>query len=273
MTGGDDLEENFVIDSDSSDSEESTVQSTTLAKTARAPLESSDDEEERDSASDSIPEPKKVKLNWREVSSRSTGTREDQLETIRASRAAFEKYFPSMESPINGDSLSVQRFLDLSEYCAGESKGTQALFKCLRDREYLVGNRAGAPSGMRTLIVTSSTTRGMFLVKELKEFDKSLSPLPLFFHGGGRKKEQSHTHNSVIKGDKSAVAVCLPSRLRVVLETGIMDFDKIDLILFDLKQNEKKLNVLSQKDTMADSLTIIGRFVLGGRESTLLGLI
>jgi hypothetical protein len=114
----------------------------------------------------------------------------------------------------------------------------------------------------------------MYLVKELRDFDKSLSPLPLFFHGGGRKKEQANTHESVLKSTSCSVAVCLPSRLKAMASAGFLDFSKIGVILFDMKQNEKQMNVLSMKDTMKDCLEIIGEHVLKDLEvSTKLALI
>ena len=274
MIGGDDLDENFVLDSESSGSEADSIDVPSRdCSDSKERNILPEDEGAEEPTKKSQPEAKKVKLNWREASSRSTGSPEDQLETMRVSRIAFEKFFPSVDVPICGDGLSVDRFVDLSEYCACESKNTQALFATLRDQGFLASPIGESPSGIRTLIVTSSATRGMFLIKELKEFDKSLSPLPLFFHGGGRKKEQSNTHESVIRGNKSSVAVCLPSRLRVVAETGVLNFENIDLVIFDLKPNEKRLNVLSMKDTMADCLTIIGQYILGGRRNTLLGRI
>jgi len=276
MVGGDDLEENFVLDSDNSSTGEDSVDDTTLEPYVEAHTPDVSRLQDRDSLDESD-EPqsqaKKVKLNWREASAKSAGSSEDQLEILRVARLAFEKFFPSSTLPFNVESLSANQFLDLSEYTSSDSKNTQDLFASLRSRGFLNSNTDGEFKSLRTLIVTSSATRGMYLVKELKSFDKSLSPLPLFFHGGGRKKEQSQTHETVIKGGRASVAVCLPSRLKAVTDAGLLDFGKVDIVVFDLKQNEKRLNVLSMKDTMSDCLDIIGRCVSADNGHTLLSLI
>lgn len=274
MIGGDDLEENFIIDDDRHSSGSESESDNDLSPNPSVD-ESADDGDISPplDRSDAEPVTKKVKLNWREISSRCSGSREDQLQTLRISRLAYEKFYPHSTAPLDVESLSTNRFVDLSSFAAQESKNAQALFECLRSAGFLKAHVDENIKGLRTLIVTSSATRGMYLVKELKEFDKTLSPLPLFFHGGGRKKEQAETHDAVIKGRKSMVAVCLPSRLKAVAESAVIDFKQVDLVLFDLKSNEKQLNVLSMKDTMGDCLTIIGRFILGGNHHTVLGLI
>jgi len=280
MTGGDDLEENFVLDSEYSSSGEESVDGIpdAGAVTAQTPGNcSSGSSDSGDETDEAPPKSKKAKLNWREASSRCVGSLDDQMEIIRIAAVAFEKFFPSSTVPFDGDSVSADRFIDLSEYGTGESRSARALFECIRKHGYLGGASSGGSKedsdGLCTLIVTSSATRGMYLLKELKEFDKSLSPLPLFFHGGGRKKEQAQTHDTVIKSGKASVAVCLPSRLKAVVDSGILDLGKVHLVVFDLKQNEKMLNVLSMKDTMADSLEIIGRCLSTTDGRAVLGLI
>ena len=276
MAGGDDLEENYVLDSEYSSSGDESIDSDSdrvitpeLTPENSSPANSDSSEDGGDAQQSA----KKVKLNWREVSSNSAGTQKDQLEIIRLARVAFEKFFPASTLPLDIESLSEDKFLDISEYANGETKNAQELFLSLRKCGFLECVTGRDSHGLRTVVVTSSATRGMYLVKELKELDKSLSPLPLFFHGGGRKREQAQTHESVISGGKASVAVCLPSRLRAVTDAGILDLQKVDLVVFDLKQNEKKLNVLSMKDTMADSLAIIGRCLSSDNGHTKLCLI
>lgn len=276
MAGGDDLEENFVLDTDYSSSDEAASETGSDSEACEVQTPDPANSEVPDSSDESDggqPKTKKVKLNWREASSRCAGSVQDQVEILRLAGLAFEKFFPSSTMPFNIESVSAGQFLDLSEYGAGESRTAQALFECLRTQGYLQSATGGGSSSQLTLIVTSSATRGMYLTKELKEFDKELSPLPLFFHGGGRKKEQAQTHEAVIKNGKASVAVCLPSRLKAVMDAGILDIQKVNLVVFDLKQNEKKLNVLSMKDTMTDSLDIISRCLSTDDEHTILALI
>jgi hypothetical protein len=136
-----------------------------------------------------------------------------------------------------------------------ETRSVRETLKFLRDTGDLLGE--GSSEGLRSVFVAGSATRAMYLVKELREFDSSTTPLPLFFHGGGRRKEQASTHESVLRSNKAKIAVCLPSRLLSISDAGLIDYNNVGLIVFDMKANEKKLNVLSQKDTLKEVMKLL----------------
>jgi hypothetical protein len=261
MIGGDSLEENFVLgssvssDSDCSESEISDK----LSDVGSHSLGDSSESGDQGESAQNQPA-KKVKLNWREAAAGATGSPESQRSILEAALSAFGKFFPKLDPPFTVDDLEVLNVIDISSFLEQEDKAFGNLLRSLSGRPR--GFPEKAHSELKCIILTGSATRAMYLVKEVRETSRALSPLPLFFHGGGRKKEQSQTHESVLRGRKSTVAVCLPSRLRAVAENNLIDFKTVDLIVIDLKRNEKGLNVLSQKDTMMDLLEIVGKHVI-----------
>jgi hypothetical protein len=259
VDGGDSLEENFVLESEASESDDSvsfSIETSSPEKptTKQGKAVLSKDEDGHVPA-------KKPKLNWRQGASLSSGSVQSQLETLSMAIVAFGAYFPKDECPISAEDISKLCFLDCSEYTQRSEKSTSELFGYLRKKGHLQ-NEPSTKKELKTLIVSGSATRAMYLVKELREFDVSLAPLPLFFHGGGRKKEQGTGHDTTLRAQKTSVAVCLPSRLKSASERGIVDYSNIDLLLIDLKANEKRLNVLSQKDTLREFMEWFADFVI-----------
>ena len=271
VIGGDSLEENFVLDGSysSSESETSFEAPLTTPKTLSEPQE---DEEVPECENERVVEQqaaKKKKLNWRETASNKSGDAASQREILLTSRTAAAKFFPNFEVPFCGEDLNDLEFVDATEFMAKESKSVRDMLEFLKAQCHALSPERHADGRLRTLVIAGSATRGMYIVKELREMDAKLSPLPLFFHGGGRKKEQARTHESVLKGKKASVAVCLPSRLRSMADEELIDFSTIDLVVFDLKQNEKRLNVMSQKETMMDLLEILGKHIIPKHNSNM----
>jgi hypothetical protein len=265
LAGGDDLEENFVLDGSSSESE-------SLSERIESDLDDSvsdrpaEDEHRVDETpcddEAAVPQAKKQKLNWREAAMNTTGDETSQRSILKASLSAFGKYFPNSDLPFTEECVDKLTFVDCSEFCSQESKTVGDMFMFLKKVTTALDSTTGEKKKLRALVIAGSATRAMYLVKELREMDSKLAPLPLFFHGGGRKKEQARTHETVLASGKTSVAVCLPSRVKSVSDAGLVDFSSLELILFDLKQNEKKLNVLSQKDTLQEVLELVGTHII-----------
>lgn len=265
--GGDSLDENFLIGSDS----ESTV-SLSHRNPKKVPsingdisesgdFENSSVEDSESELDDSpLPATKKSKLNWREGAIDNDGSPESQRKILSNLLVAVGKYYPAHTTRIDVSDLERLKFIDCRDFVAETNRSVADMLSFLHDRNDLLGKRQ--VDGIRTIIVCGSASRAMFLVKELRQYDSKLAPLPLFFHGGGRKKEQAKTHEAVIKGKKTSVVVALPSRLHAASQQGLIDFEDVELILIDLKQNEKKLNVLSQKETLVDVTEVLERFII-----------
>ena len=263
MIGGDSLEENFLIGSSDSeafsDTENDSGDSVRSSRSNSASSDESLDDGSMDERSEEKPV-KKLKLNWRETASDATGSPESQRNILERSLSAFERFFPNTQAPFKVCDLDSLKFIDCADFLENGTRAFGDLLSYLSNHSN--GFSAKALTGLKTIIITGSATRAMFLVREVREMNKDLSPLPLFFHGGGRKKEQTRTHESVLRANKSSVVVTLPSRLKAVLEGSLIDLKTVTLILVDLKHNEKRLNVLSQKDTMLDLLQIIGSHII-----------
>ena len=265
LAGGDDLEENFVLAGSSSDSEsefesDPIITESRSVEVAERVARGGDDSHSEDDTP--APQAKKQKLNWREAATSATGDIASQKRVLGTSLVAFAKYFPNSESIVTEEGIEKLGFVDCSEYCSQENKTVGYMFAFLNKMTNAIVAGSDDDKALRTVVVAGSATRAMYLIKELREMDSKLAPLPLFFHGGGRKKEQARTHESVLKGRKTSIVVCLPSRLKAVADSGLIDFSSVELVLFDLKQNEKKLNVFSQKDTMHDVLGVIGEHIM-----------
>lgn len=265
LAGGDDLEENFVLAGSSSDSEsefesDPIITESRSVEVAERVARGGDDSHSEDDTP--APQAKKQKLNWREAATSATGDIASQKRVLGTSLVAFAKYFPNSESIFTEEGIEKLGFVDCSEYCSQENKTVGYMFAFLNKMTNAIVAGSDDDKALRTVVVAGSATRAMYLIKELREMDSKLAPLPLFFHGGGRKKEQARTHESVLKGRKTSIVVCLPSRLKAVADSGLIDFSSVELVLFDLKQNEKKLNVFSQKDTMHDVLGVIGEHIM-----------
>jgi hypothetical protein len=256
--GGDDLEENFVFGD--SGSERSDV-SDAGSESEVCDEETAEDAESPSADNSDLPAPKKQKLNWREAASASTGDSISQKAILTQSIVAAAKYFPNQPLPLSADQISELRITDLSQFKKGDDTSFKGLLTNLREHGT---HLTAACEGLNVIFVTGSASRAMYLVKELRDFDKTLSPLPMFFHGGGRKKEQAKTQEAVLRDKKAPVAVTLPSRLVSVCDSNVVDLHKVGLVVFDLKVNEKGVNVLSQKDTMLDSLRVIGEYIANG---------
>jgi hypothetical protein len=265
--GGDSLEENFVLDSDSSTSECSDS-SFELSQS-----EIKNDSQEGDKPQDSSistddgtefkhnPIAKKPKLNWREGALRSLGDESSQLGLLGAAVTAFSRFFPNDALCQDGLEFSSLRFLDCSSFTAKSDRSVSDLLEFIR-KEGFLNICAEKSKPLEAIVITGSATRAMYIVKELRELDSALAPLPLFFHGGGKKKEQASSHAAILHGKKCSVAVCLPSRLKHAFEKGLIDCSQIKLVLIDLKANEKRLNVLSQKETLYDFLSLFKAHIL-----------
>ena len=262
LGGGDSLEENFVLASDSdtssnSDSEEHSTLNTSDVQSLRRNLTDGEDIS-ADEASNQ--QTKKQKLNWRESSAVNNGTEESQRSLLENAWIAFERFFPSELKDTPTLDAEKINFLDWASLQSTEPRSLRDTLSFLRDSGDLLGEESN--EGLNSIFVAGSATRAMYLVKELREFDSSTTPLPLFFHGGGRKKEQASTHKSVLRSNKAKIAVCLPSRLLSISDAGLIDFNKVGLILFDMKTNEKKVNVLSQKDTLKEVMKLLTTHVI-----------
>ena len=265
ISGGDSLEENFVIGSDSESNADS-QESLKHGDNTEFDLERGSDHSSCASSnedrleSDSIPKSKKVKLDWREGAISHDGSVDSQRHMLQNLLVAVEKYFPSHDTNLGKSAITRLGFADCRDLMATSTRSVSDTLRFLRDNTTYP--RSSPSTSLSTIIISGSASRAMFLIKELRSFDSKLTPLPLFYHGGGRKKEQSKTHESVLKGKKSTTVVALPSRLKSVCEQGLVDFEDLGLIVFDLKPNEKMLNVLSQKETLLDVLQILELFVL-----------
>lgn len=262
--GGDSLEENFVFDDDA-DSQTSEVSGyehelSIVAQEGMLPRAASDSSNQQHDPETETPSAKKVKLNWREAASSLSGDSESQRKVLRASLTAFQKYFPDQQPPFADDDLNGLSITDCSGFRAQEQKTVRDMLEFVECETHCFS--VNAEKKLACIIITGSATRAMYIVKELREFNSKLSPLPLFFHGGGRKKEQSRTHESVLKKGKAGVCVAMPSRLLDICQRGLIDFAALDVVFIDLKPDEKCVNVLSQKDTMRDVLEIFGKWVL-----------
>ena len=252
VDAGDSLEENFILNDDGSDTDTvSDVSDNCKNGTGSEDSVSGEGQSAIEGNAFISQKSKKQKLNWREGASVVTGSVESQVHTLTAALEAFSTFFPNEPAVLTGDDFSSISFLDCSEFAERSEKSTSDLFNFLRIKGFL-NPSSGVSKILNTIIVSGSGTRAMYLVKELREFDSGLAPLPLFFHGGGRKKEQAVNHEATLRGLKTSVAVCLPSRLRYASARGLIDYSNVNLILFDLKTNEKRLNVLSQKDTLRE---------------------
>ena len=262
LGGGDSLEENFVLASDSdtssnSDSEEHSTLNTSEVHSLRRNLTDGEDIS-ADEASNQ--QTKKQKLNWRESSAVNDGTEKSQRSLLENAWIAFERFFPSELKDTPTFDAEKINFLDWASLQSTETRSLRDTLNYLRNTGHLLGEDSN--EGLNSIFVAGSATRAMYLVKELREFDSSTAPLPLFFHGGGRKKEQASTHESVLRANKAKIAVCLPSRLLSISDAGLIDFNKVGLIVFDMKANEKKLNVLSQKDTLKEVMKLLTTHVI-----------
>ena len=256
IAGGDSLEENFILDGDDSESNCSDSGSEASIPVS-AQRESPNDDEEIDQTVDvETPQAKKQKLNWREGATKSLGSPDSQALLIKSATSAFCAYFPKDPSVSADSDISSLRFLDCEEFAKRDEKSVRDMLEFFRGRGFFF-TPDETRKGLNTIVISASATRAMYIVKEIREFDSKLAPLPLFFHGGGRKKEQGATHDAVLRGSKTSVAVCLPSRLKAAMENGLINFTGIDLVVFDLKPNEKRLNVLSQKESLKDVLSIV----------------
>ena len=271
LGGGDSLEENFVIDSDDSASVSSDDSNINFEFDSTQVTEGIADssEAENHAEPDKQPAAKKPKLNWREGAVLNDGSIDSQSRLLNRAYEAFAHFFPKDDLIGEQGKLQDANFVDCREFSAQENKSVREMLRYLATRGFSAEPPAHGPKKLSTIFVTGSATRAMYLVKELREMDSKLAPLPLFFHGGGRKKEQALTHESVLRGNKTSVAVCLPSRLLSVCESGLIDFDRIDLVVFDLKTNEKKLNVLSQKETLRDVFQVLVKYALGQHRTNL----
>lgn len=256
LEGGDSLEENFILGDDDSQSEYTDPSSASKSQDHSDSESSIDSQEPEEQLNLETPPAKKAKLNWREWATLCLGSPESQASLIQSAITAFTTYFPNDASFSADSDLSSLCFLDCEEFAARSEKSVRDMLEFFRAKGYFSSAEQSC-KGLNTLIISGSATRAMYIVKELREFDSKLAPLPLFFHGGGRKKEQGSTHEAVLRGNKTSVAVCLPSRLKAALENNLIDFKSVTLVIFDLKTNEKKLNVLSQKDSLKDVLSII----------------
>ena len=261
IIGGDSLEENFVLDDGENsvittdcENSESDLADSLQVGIVRSNCSSDDTENEETTVA------KKAKLNWREAAVASAGGMHSQKSILSAAMVAMSKYFPNADAVFSSSGVDELSFVDCSSFCASGNTSVRNLLEYVNDKVGCL-TEPTTPA-LRCLIIAGSGARAMYLVKELRDFDKALSPLPLFYHGGGRKKEQNRTHESVLSKSKSVVAVSLPSRLIDICQRDLIDFSKLDLILIDLKANEKGVNVLSQKDTMLDAITVIGKWVL-----------
>lgn len=114
----------------------------------------------------------------------------------------------------------------------------------------------------RLLIVTSSSHRAMWIVQQLREL-KVNDVLPLFFHGGGRKREQEKAQ--IEKLESSNVIVALPTRLKSVP----FNFKNIDILAIDMHINEKGLNMLSIKDTLVSFVDVLSNKIIPVMEKKL----
>jgi hypothetical protein len=263
LGGGDSLEENFVLDSDDSasvSSEESNDKSEIRHSQVSADSGVSNGGTD-DSESDRQPGAKKPKLNWREGALLNDGRLDSQSKLMTRAYEAFTRFFPADDLVTEQLNLCDINFVDCHEFTSQENKSVRDMLRFLDAHGAPFLRASSGPKKMRTLFVTGSATRAMYLVKELREIEPTIAPLPLFFHGGGRKKEQALTHESVLRGKKTSVSVCLPSRLLSVCESGLMDLNSVSLIVFDLRPNEKRLNVLSQKETLRDVFHFLLKYV------------
>ena len=270
--GGDSLEENFVIDDGQSSSiDESENECIDTEKRELSKENISNDSSGGESQDEPESKAKKMKLNMREAATSSDGTVTSQRSMLRTALNAFEKYFPNQECPLAAEGIDKFQLLDCSSHMSQSNKSVQDMLHFVNDETECLN--IPTTLYLRTLILTGSGTRAMYMVKELREMNKDLSPLPLFYHGGGRKKEQSKTHESVLTNSKSLVAVSLPSRLIDATKKGLANLTKLELVIIDLKANEKGLNVLSQKDTMMDVLKFLGEYILPNSHSIKLAML
>ena len=265
IQGGDSLEENFLLEGSSSDDASSNAAASDVESdvelTVKAAKSVNKSGAKRPATHDPA-EAKKPKLNWREAATSSSGDSASQRAVIANALIAAAKYFPTATLPFIEEDLYDLCFIDCSQFVSEGNKSVRDMLDFVRTKSDALNATSDQPCRLNSLLIAGTSTRGMYLVKEVRELDASLSPIPLFFHGGGRKKEQARTHESVLKGNKASVAVCLPARLKSLSEDGLIDYSKIQLVVLDLKQNEKKLNLLSQKETLLDLLEVFGKFII-----------
>lgn len=272
--GGDSLDENFLIGSDSETASSSSRASNPTRQSKRCvitdydpEISSSDEDEDIKRGEPTSPLSKKAKLNWRESATINDGSPKAQKHILENLLVAAAKYFPSHDTNLRISDLDRLTFLDCEEFFQRPNKSVLDMLEFLKTETNLLRGHSGGD--LNTILVSGSASRAMYMVKELRSLDSGHVPLTLFFHGGGRKKEQSKTHESVLKGRKTSTLVALPSRLKAVAEQGLISFGNIELLVFDLKPNEKKLNVLSQKETLLDVLEILERFIIPNSSSAL----
>ncbi len=258
--GGDDLEENFALDSSNSDSGSDIYGVDGLVENADVTEKDDDDVDCEANIEQHTPSAKKQKLNWRESATAACTDVSSQRTLLFSCITAADKYFPNQTPVLTRDIVDKLDFLDTSSLSEGGERCLDTLLGLLTDAQSYMPVQCREKKGLRVILLTASSSRAMYLVRELKSA-KKVAAVPLFFHGGGRKKEQSSSQVSMLKQEKSEVAIALPSRLVSLFDDGTLNISDVGLVVIDLKTNEKGVNVLSQKDTMLDSLRIIGEYI------------